>query len=203
MIFYYMTGTCSLASHIALEHVGVDYEARKIDFRNNQQRSKEYLAVNPKGRVPALVTDAGIITENPAILYYIAQTHPNAGIAPLDDAGELAQVMAFNAYLSSTVHVAHAHGARPYRWADDEEAMTEMKRKMPQVMTDCFSMIEESMLVGPWVRGDQYTICDMYLFTIAQWLEGDNVDIEQFPKVNALRERMRADETVQRTMALQ
>ena len=67
---YYAPGTCALASHIALEEAGADYSAVRLDFKSNQQQSPEYLKVNPKGRVPALVTDKGVLTETPAILAY-------------------------------------------------------------------------------------------------------------------------------------
>ena len=73
---YYAPGTCALASHIALEEAGAAYTAERLDFKNNQQNSPEYLAINPKGRVPALVTDRGILTETPAMLAFIAQSFP-------------------------------------------------------------------------------------------------------------------------------
>ena len=112
-------GTCAMASHVALEEAGAAYEIAPLDFGQSQQRDPGYLAVNPKGRVPALATDRGVLTETPAILLYIAQTHPDAGLAPLDDPFALAQLQAFNSYLCATVHVAHAHGRRGARWADD------------------------------------------------------------------------------------
>ena len=109
LTLYWAPNTCALASHIALEQAGADYQAVRVDFGRDQQRTPEYLRVNPKGRVPALVTDRGVLTETPAILLYICQSHPEAGMAPLDDAFELARMNAFNSYLCSTVHVAHAH----------------------------------------------------------------------------------------------
>jgi glutathione S-transferase len=109
MKLYYAPGTCALASHIALEEAGADYSAMRLDFKANQQQSPDYLKVNPKGRVPALVTDKGILTETPAILAFIAQSFPDAKLAPSDDAFAFAQAQAFNSYLCSTVHVAHAH----------------------------------------------------------------------------------------------
>ena len=79
---YYAPGTCALASHIALEEAGAAYTAERLDFKNNQQNSPQYLAINPKGRVPALVTDRGILTETPAMLAYIAQSFPQAKLVP-------------------------------------------------------------------------------------------------------------------------
>src|SRR4030095_5053311 len=98
------------------EQAGAAYEAVRTDMRQKEQRAPEYLAINPKGRVPSLVTERGILTETPAILLFVCQTHPQAGLAPLDDPFALAQVQAFNSYLSSTVHVAHAHRMRGHRW---------------------------------------------------------------------------------------
>ena len=180
---YYAPATCALASHIALEEAGADYTTERLNFRANQQNSPEYLAINPKGRVPSLVTDRGILTETPAMLAFIAQSFPKAKLAPLDDAFAFAQVQSFNSYLCSTVHVAHAHKLRGARWATEESSFADMKRKVPETMSACFALIERGMLKGPWVMGDNYTICDPYLFTIAQWLEGDSVDIKSMPKV--------------------
>jgi glutathione S-transferase len=187
---FYATGTCSLASHIALEDSGAAYEAKRLDFAAGDQRKPEFLKVNPKGRVPALVTDRGIITENPAILLYIAQTNPAANLAPLNDPFALAQLQAFNGYLSSTVHVAHAHRPRGSRWADDDAAIASMKKKVSQNMAECFDIIENTYFKGPWVMGAAYSICDAYLFTIANWLEADGVDPKKFPKVLDHRNRM-------------
>lgn len=197
---YFSPQSCALASHIALEEAGADYQAVRIDFSKNEQRGPEFLKVNPKGRVPALVTERGVITETPAILFYIAQSHPKAGLAPLDDPFELGRLQAFTSYLCSTVHVAHAHKFRGYRWADDPAAIAEMKRKVPQTVGDCFALIETDMLTGPYVMGEQITIADPYLFTLATWLEGDGVDPSRFPKVLAHRQRMAERPAVQKIL---
>ncbi len=200
--FYYATQSCALASHIALEEAGAKYEPVKIDLARNEQRQADYLQINPKGRVPALATEQGIITETPAILFYIAQTHPAAGLAPLDDPFALGRIQAFNSYLCSTVHVAHAHRMRGYRWADDPVALADMKRKVPQNVADCFALIETEMFAGPFVMGDRYTICDPYLYTLATWMEGDGVDPARFPKILAHRERMAARPAVKAVAAV-
>src|SRR5690242_16010448 len=116
---FYAPRTCALASHIALEEAGAPYEAVRLDFDRNEQRQEAYLAINPKGRVPALATERGILTETPAILAFVAQSFPAARLAPLDDPFAFARLQAFNSYLCSTVHVAHAHRRRGARWADD------------------------------------------------------------------------------------
>jgi glutathione S-transferase len=203
LTLFYAPNSCALASHLALELSGLPYEARRVDIANNEQRSAAYLRINPKGRVPALVTERGIITENPAILVYIAQCRPEAKLAPLDDAFAFAQLQSFNSYLASTVHVAHAHRYRGYRWADTPEAHAAMKQKVPQNMRDCFSMIESDMLQGPWVLGETLTVCDLYLFTIGRWLPGDEVDIKEFPRLADHAARLEQVPAVQRVLASQ
>lgn len=188
----YALNTCALASHIALQEAGADYETVRLDFGSNDQRKPEYLAINPKGRVPALVTDRGNLTETPAILVFVAQSFPQSHLAPLDDAFAFARVQAFNSYLCSTVHVAHAHRMRGYRWVDrdDTAAIAAMQKQVPQSVAECFELIEREMFAGPWVMGDSYTICDPYLFTLAQWLEADGVDPRRFPRVRDHGQRM-------------
>ena len=201
MTFYYAPHTCSLASHIALEHAAADYQLSRIDFSKNEQRSADYLRINPKGRVPALVTSRGILTETPALLIFIAQSFPAAKLAPLEDPFALAQVQSFNSYLCSTVHVAHSHRMRGHRWADDPIAIEAMKKKVPQSVGECFEVIEREMLQGPWVLGANYSVCDMYLFTLAQWLEADGVDLRRIPKVADHRRRMSESPVVAKAIA--
>lgn len=198
---FYSPGACSLATHIALEEAGADFALRRLDFAGGEQRSADYLAINPKGRVPALVTDDGILTETPALLAWVAQTHPAAELAPLDDPFGFAKAQSFNSYLCSTVHVAHAHGRRASRWADAPVAIEAMQAKVPETMTAAFALIEDGMLQGPWVLGERYSICDPYLFTIAGWLESDGVDIADFPKVSDHFRRMGERSAVQRALA--
>ena len=200
LTFYYATNTCALASHIALEEAGADYETRWIDFGVAEQTKPDYLKINPKARVPSLVTERGVVTETPAILAYIAQTHPEAKLASHDDPFAFAELQSFMNYLCATVHVAHAHRVRGYRWADDPAAHAAMKKKVPETVGACFDLIERKMFRGPWAMGDAYTVADAYLFTIARWLEGDGVDPGAFPRVLDHRDRMAERPAVQRAL---
>jgi glutathione S-transferase len=143
------------------------------------------------------VTPRGVLTETPAILAYVAQVYPTAQLAPLDDPFAFGQLQAFNSYICSTLHVAHAHRMRGTRWADEPEAIAAMQRKVPDSVGACYAYIEELAFVGPFVRGETYTVADPYLFTVAQWMEADGVDPAQFPKVAAHREMMRRRKPVQ------
>jgi glutathione S-transferase len=196
---YYSPGACSTASYLALEEAGAEYTAERVNFAANQQQSPEYKAINPKGRVPAMVTDRGVLTETPAILAYIAQSYPDAKLAPTDPFA-FAQMQAFNSYLCSTVHVAHAHKGRGTRWADDPAAIAEMKRKVPESVGTCFDLIEKG-LNGPWAMGDSFTVSDPYLFTLSGWMEGDSLDLSRYPKVMDHRRRMLERPAVGKVMA--
>ena len=111
LALYYSRKSCAYAPHILLHDAGADFETRHVDFESGEQTGPDFLSINAKGRVPALVTPDGILTENPAILLYIAQTHPQAGLAPTEPFA-LARAQAFNMFPASTVHVAHAHKHR-------------------------------------------------------------------------------------------
>ena len=198
---YYAPGTCALATHIALEEAGAAYQTSRVDFAAAAQRSPAYLEINPKGRVPALVTERGTLTETPALLLFVAQSFPSAALAPLDDPMALAHLQEFNSYLCSTVHVAHAHKTRGPRWSDDAEAIESMKRRVTRNMTECSELIERQMFRGPWVMGEQFTICDPYLYTVGRWLEGDGVDESKLPLITGHRARMEARPTVRRVLA--
>jgi glutathione S-transferase len=197
---FHAWGSCSLASYIALEEVGADYEVEVVSTGDGDQRRPEYLAINPKGRVPALVADQGVLTETPAILAWIAQAYPQARLAPTEP-WAFAQAQAFNSYLCATVHVAHAHKHRGYRWADEATSFADMTRKVPETETACFRLIEDDMFKGPYVLGDAFSICDAYLFTLADWLDEDGVDPRQFAKVYEHRERIRGRPAVGRVLA--
>ena len=190
MKFYYTPGTISLAVHIALEMSGADYQAIAIDFSRQEQRGAEFLALNPLGRVPALVTERGVLTEAPAILNYLAAEYAEAKLAPLQDNFLKAKIDSFNSYMCSTVHVAHAHLWRGERWADSASARDAMAKKVPQNMTDCFNLIENFWLQGPWVQGEQFSSSDLYLFVVSRWLSADSVELVQFQKIYTHQQKM-------------
>ncbi len=174
---------------------------KRVDFKAGEQRSEGYLKINPKGRVPCLVTPRGALTENPAILGFIAETFPAARLAPEGDPFAFAELQSFNAYLCATVHVCFAHRVRGSRWADEETSFADMRRKVPQTVSACFDVIETKFFQGPWVLGERYTTADPYLFLFSSWLEGAGVDVAKFPRVADHFERMKARDSVKRALA--
>ena len=184
-------GTISVAVALVLEEVEADYELCLIDFAVDEQRSQAYLEVNPKGRVPALVTAGGTLTETAAVLEYIA---PN--MLPRD-AFESAKHREISYYLAATLHINHAHKLRGYRWADLETSYEDMRAKVPQTMAESCAYVED-VIVGPYIFGAQFTLADAYLFVITQWLAGDGVEIQNYPKLAQLQRSVAARPSVAR-----
>lgn len=192
---YYSPGACSLASHIALEEAGAAYTLEKVDLRAGQQKTPEYLAINPAGVTPALQTDRGVLTQNLVIMSYVAQEHPAANLVPQDDAFEFGRMQAFNGYLASSVHPALGRvlfGAGLEGVARDE-AVAVASTKM--------RLIEDKLLSGPWVFGDHYTVADGYLTVFTRWARAAKMlDPATFPKLNAHLDRMQARPAVGRVL---
>lgn len=196
LTLYYMPGTIAIATAIALHEAKLPFEAIKIDFANAEQTKPDYHKINPKGRVPALVTEQGILTETGALLEYIADIVPEAGLVP-DDAFAAARMREVMFYIATTMHVNHSHKMRGHRWADKQESFEDMTAKVPETMTASAAYIEENGLKGPYVLGEQISLADPYLFVVCNWLAGDGVDLSAFPKVSAFLAAMRARPSVQ------
>lgn len=200
---FYGPNACSLAAHIALAEAGAEFEAIRLDLKSGDQRKPEYLAINPKGRVPALVTDRGTLTEVAVILGWVATLYPNAHLKPEGDFFNFSEMQAFNIYLASTVHIAFAHLFRPERWADSDAAKNEMKAKVPSNLALVFKLVEDRLADGrPWVMGGQYTVADPYLYLFARWLERDGAGgSAAMPLTRAHRDRMQQRPAVQKVLA--
>ena len=189
---YCAPGTISIAVAITLEEAGLAYEPRIVDFKAAEQTKPDYLAVNPKGRVPTLeLPDGTRLTETGAVLEYIAACAPQAGLVPQGslDAARMRSVMY---YLASTMHVNHAHKMRGSRWAERADSFADMAAKVPQTMTASAAFVESHCLAGDFVLGDRFSIADPYLFVVCNWLEGDGVVLADFPRIKAFLARMRS-----------
>jgi glutathione S-transferase len=201
MNLFYANGTISIAPAIALIEAGLDHDLSRLDFADAAQTKPEYLAINPKGRVPALVlADGTVLTETGALLDYIAALAPEAGLVP-DAAADAAHMRAVMYYLASTMHVAHAHKMRGTRWADKAESHADMTAKVPQTMAACAAYVEAECIRGDYVCGDAFTVADPYLFVVCNWLAGDGVSVSNYPKITAFMERMEARDSVKAVRA--
>ncbi|WP_299694371.1 glutathione S-transferase family protein [uncultured Tateyamaria sp.] len=187
-------GTISVAVAIALEEAGVDYDLHMVDFASGAQQSDDYRAINPKGRVPALILDDGtVLTETGAILDFVAAHDPR--LMPADPV-HAAQARSVMYYLASTMHVNHAHKMRGHRWADQQASRDDMAAKVPQTMTESATFVEENCIAAPFVLGAHLSIADCYLYVVCTWLPGDGVDLAPFPRIRGFMDTMSARHSI-------
>jgi len=172
-------GACAMASHAALEEAGAEYETEVVNLRAGEQKRPEFLAVNPAGSTPAMLTDEGPLTQNTAILGYIAQRFPERGLAPVDDAYRFARFTAFNAFLASSVHP--MIGKVLFGGLEGEARQQALDPALTK-----YELLERSLVEGPWVFGDSYTHSDGYLAVFERWArQAGLLDPARFPKLNA------------------
>lgn len=196
LTLHFSPGSIAVVVAIALEEAGLEYEAVDVGFASGGQRSDAYLALNPKGRVPTLETDQGLLTETGAILEWIGATAA-PGLVP-DDPFAAAKMRECMFYLASTMHVAHAHKLRGARWADQDASLRDMTAKVPETMTACCAHLEDTVPFAPFAMGEALTLADPYLFVITGWAPGDGVDLAAFPRLLAWYNKMSDRPSVQR-----
>jgi len=197
---FYAPGTIATATAVTLHEAGLAFEPVLVDFTAAEQTRPDYHNINPKGRVPALATKMGILTETGALLDYIAALAPSANLIPSDPfkAAKMREVMY---YCASTMHVNHAHGRRGNRWADNQASWQDMTAKVPETMTASSAYIETCCLQGPFVLGNTFSLADPYLFTICNWLRNDGVDLSAFGGLSAYLRTMEARPSVKAVRA--
>jgi glutathione S-transferase len=197
---YYAPGACSFASHIALEEVGLPYETQKLNLLEGDQRKPEYLKLNPRGRVPTLVVDGHVLTENVGILAYLAGGYPQAGIWP-KKTWDQAKAVSSMAWLSNTVHTTYAHIARAERYADDPAAIEAVKAKARQNYDGYLKEIDALLAGHKWAIANQYTVVDGYLLVFYRWGNRGKFDVKALPNYTALAQRVMARPAVRKVMA--
>lgn len=168
-ILFYSPGACSMASHIALEETGEPYEARATPLSANAQKAPDYLRVNPRGKVPALVTDDGrVITENTAILAYIGMTYSKSGMYPTDPV-EQAHCISQAAWFSNTPHISQRSMIRPYRFVSNEAYHEDVKQKGKSNYWENAKEIDGLLKDKKWIMGGDYTVVDPYALVFYGW----------------------------------
>jgi glutathione S-transferase len=197
MKLYYIPGACSLADHIVLEWTGAAYEAEAVP--RDQLRSPEYLKVNPTGQVPVLRDDDGwLLTENVAILAYLADRFPDARLAGEDPRGR-AEVLRWLAYLNSDVHQAFKPIFNPQRFVADESAHAELQANARTRLRGMFEQLDAQLADRDWLAGTR-SIADPYLFVVQRWAKGKGVDLSGLEHLESFARRMREDAGVRAAM---
>jgi len=184
MKLYFSTGACSLASNIALREAGIPFEMAKVDKRTKRVDGVEFVTINPKGYVPALGLDDGqVLTENVAVLQYIADLKPAAKLAPAAGTMERYRLQEWLSFINSEVHKA-------FTPLFSSEATEETKIYARNYLAKRLSYLEGALGDNKYLMGDQFTVADAYLFTVLGW--GVHVGVDIGPKLKSYAERVRA-----------
>ena len=185
---YYSPGACSLVPHIALEEAGADFQALRIPIAEGGHQTPEYLAINPHARIPALGTDRGVITENIAVLNFLADKRRAPGSVPREDPYAAARTNELLGWFSSSVHIAFAQIWRGSRFTDDESLWRPLEAGGRKVLTRQFDEIE-TLCVDEWLVPGHFTAADTYALTFLRWANRIGFDIGRYPQWVALAGR--------------
>jgi len=193
-------GTCARVAAVGLFEAGVPFEARLVRFVAGEHRSEPFLAVNPQGKVPALFIDGEVITENVAIVRYLAQRFPEAGLMPVTtDAFQEARQIADLCYCAATLHPIVTRIRIPTMFAETPEAQASVYRRAAEMMTQSLALAERRLQVGAWWYGERWSLMDAYLNWVWFRITGAGFDSAPFPRL-ADHNRRNADRSSVRRM---
>ncbi len=192
MKLYYSPGACSLSPHIVAREAGFDPTLEKVDLKARKTASGgDYLAVNPKGYVPALELDNGeVLTEGPAIVQYLADQKPDAKLAPANGTLERYRLQELLGYINSEIHKSYSPLFNPSVTPETRKTQEEYLRKR-------YDYIEKALAGKTFLFGDQFTVADAYLFTVTNWANFVKLDLSTFTNLMAFQKRVASRPAVQ------
>ena len=196
---YFSPGACSMASHIVLEEIGVPYEEKPTLISKGEQKSEDYLRVNPKGKVPALDVDGKVLTENTAILTYLAKRFPEKNLLPSDPIEE-ARCISTMTWFSSAVHPGYGHYFKPDRFAEGEACQASVKQVGKKAFFDALKDIDSMLKGGKWIMGEQYTVADPYALVFYGWGVRAELPMQELSAYTAWKDRMLARPKVRKVL---
>jgi glutathione S-transferase len=197
---YYSPGACSMAVHIILEEVGAQVELTRVLVPNGETTQPPYLAINPKGRVPALAFDGELLTEVPAVLTYLALSYPSARLLPADPLAH-ALTLEWLAWLASEVHPAFGQIWRPARSVTSSDLHADVQARGRENVADRFADIEARLARGAgFAAREDYTIADPYLFVFYQWGRMERFDMTRYPAFSDHAGRVASRPATQRAL---
>ncbi len=166
---YYAPGSSSVAPQAALEEIGADYELVAVDLSRDKPRDPEYLALNPNGWVPTLVDENGPVYEAAAIMIYLADRHPEAGLAPPPGDAARGRYFQWLVYMADTLQVAYQMHYLPHRHSTDPDHIPAIRAKGAERLAKVWGIIEAAMEPGPYLLGERFSGCDLYAYMLTNW----------------------------------
>ena len=199
--FYYSPGACSFAAQVALTKTGIDYATVAVPVRERANLRPEYLAVNPRGRIPALVVDGRLLTETTAIIGYLDERFPEAALLPRAGLWERAKAAEWLSYFSSTVHPLYRAYWKPDWFTPDESAHKTLSAGADQRLVQLFAEIDAALATQSFLLGERATAVDYYAAVFARWGSVLSVPSEKHPRLWAWLQRVVALPEVQAAAA--
>ncbi len=199
LTLFYSPGACSTASHIAIEETGELYEPRQILLAKGENQTPEYLKINPRGKVPALRIDGQVLTENVAILTYLAEQSREIRLLP-DDRLQRAQCLSTMAWFSNTVHPSFTRVLRPERFAADPAAHQALKEAGREAFWANCREIDGLLQGKEWVAGSRYTVCDPYALVFYGWGTRIELPMHELRAYTGFKDRMLARPAVRKVL---
>ncbi len=200
LTLFYSPGACSMASHIGLEEAGAAFETMQVALAKGEQRTPDYLKINPRGKVPALrLEDGSVITENTAILTYIGRRFPEKSLLP-KDLGDEARCIAMMAWLSNWVHPSFTHIFRPERFAEDPSAAPALKETGKKNFWAALQEIDGLVAGHKWMQGDAFTLCDPYALVFYGWGKRIELPVKELKSYSSWKDRMLERPAVRRVL---
>jgi glutathione S-transferase len=201
LTLYFGPGACSLVPHITLEEAGAAFEAKPVALRKGQQRTPEYLALNPKGKVPLLLVDGRPLTENVAIALYLARTFPEAKLLPTGDPETEAQAISLLAWCASGVHTRMGPFFGPQRICDLPDSADNVKKLAGEDTAKNFALIEKQLTGKEWALGSQWSVIDAYFHVFWRWANFLKIDVSAYPNYAKHAAKMAERPSVKRALA--
>ena len=201
-ILYFAPGTCARVPMTALEEIGQPFETRLVAFMAGDHRSPEFLALNPVGSVPVLVTRDATITQNNAILWYLARTYPDSGLLPpVRTPVEESRIIAMMAHLAADLHTRVSRIVLPFRYAASPEAQAEVYAIGTEQLTFLLQPMQDTLDRQPWLLGEHWSVIDSYLGWVWARITAAGFNAERFPALADHLARLHQRPAVQRCLA--
>jgi len=189
---YYAPRSAAMGVRVLLEAIGAAYELSEVDIYSDEPRDPEFLRINPNGWVPALVYDGGAMYEAAAITIFLCDRHPQAGLAPAPEDPLRGKFLQWLVYMAGTLQPAYQMVYYSFRFASREEDYASVRTRAATRLADIWQILDDALDPGPWLLGDRFSACDIYLYMLSTWLSDEHRAISEFPNVARCVEKVAA-----------
>ena len=198
---YYAPRSAALGVRALLETIGAPYELSEVDIYSEEPRDPEFLRINPNGWVPALVYDGGAMYEAAAITIFLCDRHPRAGLAPAPQDPLRGAFLQWLVYMAGTLQPAYQMFYYSFRFAAREEDYASVRSRSTTRLAEIWQILDDALAPGPWLLGDRFSACDIYLYMLSTWLADEHTPISAFPNAARCVDRVAARPEVARAFS--